>query len=189
MPGQKLTRDAPAGGPGADKSGGKLEGKLASIGKRNPATAIGIGGVLVVVVVAMAKRSKGGAADPSSDQLQQYGAGVYDSTATDLYNSIEGQLEALGNQIGAISKPPAPPVPPKPAPPKGKPKPKPSPHKPKPKPKHHFTYTVHKGNTLGGIAKKYHISLATLKKKNPTLFNSAHHHGNLIKPGEHVKIR
>jgi hypothetical protein len=130
------------GGKG-DPGGHALEGRLAGVFKRNPATAVGLGGVAVVVVFAMARRSAksgggsgaGSEAGTPSDQLQTYspqGTGLYDSTATDLYNSIEPQLQALSQAIQTLSnRPPVagPAGPRGPAGPPGKPAPKPKPKK------------------------------------------------------------
>lgn len=44
-------------------------------------------------------------------------------------------------------------------------------------------YTVHEGDTLSGIAKKYHISLAQIEHLNPQITNP-----DLIYPGEKVKV-
>ena len=49
--------------------------------------------------------------------------------------------------------------------------------------------TVRSGQTLSSIATRHHLSLAHLKKLNPALFNSAHRGGNLIHPGEKVRVR
>lgn len=50
------------------------------------------------------------------------------------------------------------------------------------------TVTVKKGDTLSAIARRNHESLAKLKKDNPGLFTKAHRGGNLIFPGNKVKI-
>lgn len=50
------------------------------------------------------------------------------------------------------------------------------------------TVTVKKGDTLSAIARRNHESLAQLKKDNPGLFTKAHRGGNLIFPGNKVKI-
>jgi LysM repeat protein len=148
--GQRIAREPSAGG---DQRGAKLESRIAGIGKRNPATAIGIGGVLVVVVVALAKRGQGsGGGGTPSDQLQ----GTYDSTANDVYNSIESQLEALDQRIGDITRPPA-------APPAARP---PSLH---PHPIPGVTYTAKKGDTLQSIAKRFGVSYKWLLHYNHKL--------------------
>jgi LysM repeat protein len=76
---------------------------------------------------------------------------------------------------------------PKPAPkPKAKAKPAPKPKaKPTPRPK---PYTIKRGDTLSAIARRYDTTLSALKKANPVLFNRAHKGGNLIRPGEKVKV-
>ena len=99
------------------------------------------------------------------------GAGTYDSTANDLYNALEPQIEALSRQIetmglrpGPVATPahPKPPagIRPRPAP-KPKPKPKPVKHgrppvvvrrPPAPRPRPGRTYTVRRGDNLSSIA-------------------------------------
>jgi LysM repeat protein len=48
--------------------------------------------------------------------------------------------------------------------------------------------TVKKGDTLSAIARRNKVTLAQLKKDNPGLFTKAHRGGNLIFPGNKVKI-
>lgn len=50
------------------------------------------------------------------------------------------------------------------------------------------TVTVKRGDTLSGIAKRSGESLGQLKKDNPGLFSKAHKGGNLIFPGNKVKL-
>jgi LysM repeat protein len=50
------------------------------------------------------------------------------------------------------------------------------------------TVTVRRGDTLSGIARKAGESLAQLKKDNPGLFSKSHRGGNLIFPGNKVKL-
>ncbi len=96
-------------------------------------------------------RSKGKAASPpaggstqmapvgSGTQQSYTGAGTYDSTANDIYNAIEPQIEALSRQIERSGLRPGPVGPRGPAghpagqPPRPRPAPKP---KPKPRPGH-----------------------------------------------------
>jgi membrane-bound lytic murein transglycosylase D len=62
------------------------------------------------------------------------------------------------------------------------------PSKPKPATPKTKTYTVKKGDTLSGIAKKLGISMATLKKLNPVYWtNPKYDHGNKIWSGDKVK--
>jgi LysM repeat protein len=51
------------------------------------------------------------------------------------------------------------------------------------------TVTVKKGDTLSAIARRNHETLGQLKKDNPRLFSKAHRGGNLIFPGNKVKVR
>lgn len=50
------------------------------------------------------------------------------------------------------------------------------------------TVTVKSGDTLSAIARRNRVTLAQLKKDNPGLFTKAHRGGNLIFPGNKVKI-
>lgn len=50
------------------------------------------------------------------------------------------------------------------------------------------TVTVKRGDTLSGIARRSGESLKQLKKDNPGLFSKAHRGGNLIFPGNKVKL-
>jgi LysM repeat protein len=47
-------------------------------------------------------------------------------------------------------------------------------------------HIVEQGETLSGIASSHGLSLDQLQALNPGLFDAAHHHGELIQPGEHV---
>jgi LysM repeat protein len=49
--------------------------------------------------------------------------------------------------------------------------------------------TVKKGDTLSAIARRNGESLGQLRKDNPGLFSKAHRGGNLIFPGNKVKLR
>jgi LysM repeat protein len=44
------------------------------------------------------------------------------------------------------------------------------------------------GDTLGRIASAHGLSLARLRVLNPGLFDAAHHHGDVIHPGEVVRL-
>jgi LysM repeat protein len=50
------------------------------------------------------------------------------------------------------------------------------------------THVVAPGETLSSIAKANGVTLAQLRELNPGLFDAAHHHGDLIHPGELVKL-
>jgi hypothetical protein len=49
-------------------------------------------------------------------------------------------------------------------------------------------YVVRPGDTLSAIAHAHGVSLDRLRELNPGLFDAAHHQGNLIKPGEVVRL-
>lgn len=206
------TPPPPGKGPG---KGGPLD-----IFKRKPAAAVAVGGAGLVVLVALMKRGGGGAgaADSGATSTTSGGGATYDSTANDVYNSIEtqfnafqGQLDQLQQQLaghsgtgttsgGSTTKQPLPitvhkPVtPPKtPAPPRGPVIKPPSAYKPggvtKPAAKPK-TVTVQHGQTLSGIAKSNGISFATLKRLNPVYWRVAkYHNGNSIVSGDKVRIR
>lgn len=50
-------------------------------------------------------------------------------------------------------------------------------------------YTIVRGDTLSAIAKRFGVTLSQLKVQNPQLFDAKHRNGNLIFPGEKVKIQ
>lgn len=163
------------------------------------------------LVVALRGKSSGGGSDlpATSAGTGSGGIGTYDSTGMDVANqlgqfgnsinnslsdfqsSLTDTLTALQNvptATGGTGSPkPGPTATPKPVkkPPAsgGKtPTPRPTPSKPKP-------YTIRRGDTLSAIAKRNKTTLANLRKLNPGLFNAAHRNGNLIKPGETVRLR
>lgn len=193
------SKGSPVPRPGA---AGKAGSKIAALWRR-PGVRYGALAGAVVVVYALFKRGGGlggdaTAGDPStlnSDQLQRLtGAATYDSTANDVYNSIQPQLDALSQQLEAIGKTPGPAGPAGPAGPKGPagsaaPKPtKPKPTKPKPATKTK-SITIGRGDSLQKIAKKYGVSMAQIKKLNPVFWsNPKYHGGKTIFAGGHVKV-
>ncbi|MFE7413135.1 LysM peptidoglycan-binding domain-containing protein [Streptomyces laurentii] len=188
---------APPPGKAPAAGGGGLAGMI----KQKPAAAAAVGGVLLVVVLALFRRGGGdqSAAGLPADQLQMSGMGsMYDSTANDLYNSIQPQIDALARMMEQLQnkqptpptpgtpKPPTPPTPtkpPAPKPPAPKPPAKPTVAKP--------TYvTIKSGDTLSGIAKKAGITMAQLKKLNPTFWtNPKYKQGNMIWSGGKVRTK
>lgn len=88
--------------PGKGKPGGGLSGAW----KKNPAMVLGIGGAGVVVLYALAKRNSSASTANGNADTTTTGTGVptYDSTANDVYNSIESQLSDLQSQIGLIGQ-------------------------------------------------------------------------------------
>jgi LysM repeat protein len=184
---------APVQAPPA--GGGKPGAKLAAAagGKRNLLLAAA-GGVALVAFIA--SRSGGGSSSGDATAIQPY-----DSTVSDQYNDLQGQLEDIQRQIdnGTVtpgtppSTTPTTPASPKPPPVVSKPKPVvkplPQPIKKPPVAVTHKTVTIKRGDTLSGIAKKAGISMATLKKLNPVFWtNSKYHNGNTIFAGGHVKV-
>jgi hypothetical protein len=163
---------------------------------------VAIAGAGVLGLVVLMRRKSSGANTQSGATIQP---ATVDSSGTDAWNAIQDVQQGWSNQLGDFSKqlkdiqdqlakPPVTgggviqpypyPFPGKPLP-TPVPKPKPVAKKPVPKPSH--TYTIVKGDNLTNIAKKLHVSMATLRSKNPNLFNNAHHGGNLIHPKETVK--
>jgi LysM repeat protein len=50
------------------------------------------------------------------------------------------------------------------------------------------TFVVRPGDTLAGIARAHGVTLDQLRARNPVLFDATHHGGNLIHPGEVVRV-
>jgi LysM repeat protein len=190
-------------GPAAAGSGGSLVAKVG--GPRNAAI-LGAGLTVALVAVVSNLRSKGGTTGTTSMTT----ADTYDSSPYDMWNAWQSEYEDLQEQIsaggtntaggGAVPPPvpggvltPGPPVPvPIPKPPVITPAPKPPAPKPIPKPPTtttHKTVVVKKGDTLSEIAKKNHITMATLRKLNPVYWtNKKYKNGNLIWAGDKVKV-
>lgn len=165
----------------------------------------GGGAAVVVVIAALMKRKSASAADSASGTTAATTGvqGTYDSTANDVYNSLEDQLGALQQQIAAIGSGGAT---------TGstggtgggstsgggtkKPKPKPV-HGGKPpttgkpiKLPGLSTVTVQHNQTLGGIAAAHHESLSQLFADNPVYKqNPKYRGGNRIWAGDKVKVR
>jgi hypothetical protein len=193
-------------GPAAATAGGG--GSLVSkVGGPRNAAILGAGLTVALVAVVSNLRSKGGTTGTTSMTT----ADDFDSSPYDMWNAWQSEYEDLQEQInsgdgtttagGGTATPPPPLKPPGVVPhplpvPIGKPvfpTPAPKPPAPKPTPKPptttHKTVTVKKGDTLSAIAKKNHISMATLKKLNPTYWtNKKYKNGNLIWAGDKVKV-
>lgn len=193
------------------QAGGGKAGAKGKLGKVNTKM-LGLGAAAAVVVFALIKKKSAAATDSSTTS----GTATYDSTATDQYNSIADQLWALQSQIGTITQGTSgvagggsttststgstvtiSPVQPGNTSVKATPKPAPAKYTP-PRPLakkaspgiHYSTVTVQRGNTLSGIAAKYHESLSTLLKDNPTYTqNKKYQGGNRIWAGDKVKVR
>lgn len=186
--------------PPAPAGGGGGVSKVA----KNPKVLLGAGlGVVVLAVLTRGGGAGGGTASTTSTgQITPNQGGYYDSTANDVYNSLMGQLEQLGQaQSNASSGPstptpaptPAPVTTPAPAPlpvgssahvkrtfkpPARKPAPKPAPQLP--------VYTVRKGDTLSSIAARYHVKdWRSLYAANTRVIGS---NPNRIKPGQRITI-
>lgn len=190
--------------PGTDPAAAKPgQGGGMSALKKKPGLLLAAGGAGLVVLLALMRSSGGSAADTTTGTTVQPGGSSYDSTSNDLYNSIQPEIDALTKMIQDLqNKQPTPTTPTTP-PPKttlpGQVKTPPpiitgrpiTPAKPvkvsKPALK---SYTIVHGDTLSGIAKKLHISMATLKKLNPTFFtNPKYKGGNRIFAGGKVKYQ
>lgn len=136
---------------------------------------------------------------PQDGQMVGQAGGYYDSSAYDVYDAIQPQLETLQKQIDLINStgsktnvpPPAAAAPaPVPTPPAPSPTPPPVFHDnpivkaaapPPPAPR---TYTVRPGDTLWGIATRFYGSGAkypTIYNANKTIIGS---NPNLIRPGQ-----
>jgi hypothetical protein len=84
------------GGPapqGAGRSGG-----LSSL-TRNRSAMLAAGGAGLVVLVALLRRGGGGATSTDPAGTSQ---NPYDSTASDLYNSIQPEIDALASQLSNL---------------------------------------------------------------------------------------
>lgn len=152
---------------------------------------VGGAAALVVVVVALARRGGSSASDIA--EQTSGGTSTADTTSTDIEQAISS---ALGDVYGrlddissGLSKPAQSQLPTTPTttttvPTKTLPKNTgPLPQKTTTK-----TYTIKKGDTLSAIARRNKTSLGALKKLNPGLFNASHRSGNLIHPGEKVRL-
>ena len=194
---------APTTGPPA--AGGGLAGKLK--GKNGAILAAGATVALVAVLgLAKGKKTAPAAAVPATD----------DTTSTDMWNQWQAEYEALQQQLDAqgagtttASGPgnPIPPVPvpipkpptptPAPTPTPVLPTPKPTTPKPQPvvspiapKPAGPASVKVQANQTLSGIAAKYGLTMAQLKKLNPVYWtNPKYKQGNEIWAGDTVKLR
>lgn len=159
-------------------------------------------GAAAAAVIAAAVLLRGGSA--SASQLAEdtsRGTSTADTTATDIESAISSALGDVYGRLDDISqgltKTAQEQLPATPAQGQWTP----TNHVPtsstastaKPKPstttKAAGTYMIRKGDTLGKIASRNKLSLGRLKQLNPGLVNRAHKGGNLVKPGEVVKLR
>lgn len=197
-----VTVSAPHGG---GDSGGGDGVKLPGGKKVSPKILIGLVGVVVVLLVVMRARSGGGAAADSSGTA---GSGSYLDAAeqamlaqlqSDNANTIQAQLSQIPAGARGPTGPPGArgPVGTHPFPlPHPHPIPPGTVHKPAkhpagggsgmPTPKGHF-YTVKAGDTVSGIAKKWHIK-DWHKLLNSKTDKSIRDHPNLIHPGQKIWI-
>lgn len=182
-------------------SGGGLAGKVG--GPRNLAILAAGGTVALVALVTILRK---GSSTPAP--AAQQNAGAFDSSPYDMWNQWEQQYEDLSSRVDQLQNPPPtnppptktplplpvpidkpplrPPAPKPPAPP-SKPSAKPSTPPKQSKP---ASVTVKRGDTLSGIAKKYGISMATLKKLNPVYWrDKKYRNGDLIWAGDKVRLR
>lgn len=177
------------------------------MGRRQQLLVFG-GAAAAVAVFALAKRNSSGAGTSTDTAAGTTGVqGTYDSTANDVYNSLEDQLGALQQQIqqiaagqgtsisgtgsgptkGSGSGTPKGTVAPGPGSKPGTPKPV----KGKTPPKTTLqTVTVKRNQTLSGIAAAHHETLGQLYKDNPIYkTNPKYKGGNRIFAGDKVKVR
>lgn len=179
---------------------------------RNKKAVAGLAAAGVLGLVVALRRNSGGGVDgdvpATSAGTGSGGVGSYDSTSTDVANqlgqftnSVQNQLDQFQGQLedaldaleNVTPKTPGPSKPPgggkKPLPvPPGKPRPTKPPTKKKPPAKKGRFYTIRKGDTLGEIADEKNISMRRLKALNPKLFDKDSRYGNLILPGQKVRL-
>ena len=187
---------------------GKLQALL-----RNKKAVLGLAAAGGLGLVVALKKKSAGSSSAGSDAASSAGTGsggvaTYDSTGSDVANqlgqfsnsinnslsdfqtTLTNSLDALqnvptgtSNSPGKTTKKTVTVTPPKKVTPPGK-KPvvakKPTAAPPR--------YIVKSGDNLSTIAKRNRLSLTALKRLNPGLFNTAHRNGNLIHPGEAVRL-
>lgn len=159
---------------------------------------LGAAAAAVVVVVALARR---GGDSPTGSQIAEGtsgGSSTADTTATDIEQAISGaltdvygRLDDIASGLGTPAQQQLPANPtstpkPAPAPTPAKPAPKPTPA-PSKTPAARW-YTIVRGDNLSRIASRNKTTLSKLKQLNPGLFDSRHRGGNLIHPGERVRL-
>lgn len=178
---------------------------------RNKKAVAGLAAAGVLGLIVALRRPGGGGGDgdvPSTSAgTGSGGVGTYDSTSTDVANqlgqftnSVQNQLDQFSGQLedaldaleNVTPKTPGPTKPPgtkKPLPvPPGKPRPTKPPTKKKPPAKKGGFYTVRKGDTLSEISQEKKVSMRRLKALNPKLFDADSRYGNLILPGQKVRL-
>lgn len=175
---------------------------------RHRTAAIAGVGALVAAIAVIARRKAKATAD-SAGVANGYtpagysagGQGTYDSTANDVYNSLQPSIEDLQHrldEIAAAQTPvkatPAPiPAPKKPAP---KPAPRPAPKPTTPPITRPKTYSIKNGDSLGSIAARFHTTAGALYTKNAATLETAakkhgqpsSRHGNLVYPGTVIRL-
>lgn len=119
------------------------------------------------------------AADPNGAKYT--GGAFYDSTANDVYNGIEPQIEALASQINKLGMVPGPvPTPVTPAPTAAPAKPG-TPAKPATVSRGGALYTVKRGDTLASVARSFYGSdphgAYTIAGDNAYALKSGYHAG------------
>jgi LysM repeat protein len=167
--------------------------------------ALAAGVAWYIVKGRQAANQGGGGADSQASQGSSGGSIIgYDDSGNPIYSGggaglpadFSGEISTLQSEFGSLASelqaqqgttgpagPAGPPGPAgKPAPVPAKPKPKAPAPKPKPKPKTKTIKIVH-GDTLSGLAKKYHTTVANLMKLNPSIKNP-----NLIYAGNNLKV-
>lgn len=150
------------------------------------------GAVAVVAVFALARGGGSAAAVPTADTsatdlasgLSDLGGGLadvsarMDDLASGISNGTTAQDHLAQRDIVHHTTPPTQP-----------PKHPRQPDRDQPRRTKPTTAKVKKGDTLTAIARRAGISPDRLRKLNPGLFNRAHKGGNLIHPGETVRLR
>jgi len=110
-----VTTSAPTPVPGssarpAPGKGGTGHFSLAGEFRSKPGLVLGVGGAAAVVIYALAKRSSGASSGAVSDTgavSNETPAPVsYDSSGTDIYNSLESQLGVLQSQLAGMATAP-----------------------------------------------------------------------------------
>lgn len=184
-------------------------GQLSTWAAQNKPAVIGVGAAGAVGLGLLA-RSRAGGDTAGTPQHASYSAGgqadaaagsagVYDSSALDLYAALSPELASIGQSIGKLqeqldAKPPTPvPAPPvaAPKPPAVAPKPaapRPTPTAPKTSNSGAVYYTVKRGDNLSKIGKQYGLSWQDIYKR-PENRQVIGTNPNLIYAGQKIRVK